>query len=97
MSNKTEPVNSNSPTTDKTVENLQLMLDQLSERAAEVENRIRNASGEAENQLKLKADATQQQAKELTRNVEEYVHEHPMQALGIAFVGGLLLSSWFKR
>jgi ElaB/YqjD/DUF883 family membrane-anchored ribosome-binding protein len=89
--------NSDTPTTDKAVETMQDILNQITTRAAEAETRIRDAVHDAEGDIRSKTHDAQKNAKALADNIEDYVHQHPMQALGIAFVGGLLLSSMMKR
>lgn len=86
-----------SPTTDQTAENLQEILERITEHAAEAEARIRESAKKAQKDLTASAKTTQQNAKALSADIEEYVHEHPLQALGIAFMGGLVLSSLLKR
>jgi ElaB/YqjD/DUF883 family membrane-anchored ribosome-binding protein len=89
--------NTDSPTTDKAVETMQEILNQITTRAAEAETRIRDAVHDAEGNIRTGAQDAQKNAKALADGIEDYVHNHPMQALGIAFVGGLLLSSMLKR
>jgi ElaB/YqjD/DUF883 family membrane-anchored ribosome-binding protein len=90
-------VRNDSPTTEKAVETMQEILNQITSRAAEAETRIRDAVHDAESNVRARTHDAEKSAKALADGIEDYVHQHPMQALGIAFVGGLLLSSMLKR
>ena len=96
-SNKSNSSNSDAPTTERTAETIQALLDRITEQATEAETRIRKAAQEAEGGLRNRAGDARQNAKELTAGVEDYMHNHPALALGIAFVGGMFLSSFLKR
>ena len=96
------------PTTDKTIATLHSLLDRIAEQTAEAETRIRAAAGDAEKtvrersrqarskSLELSSEA-EHQARALADSVEGYVRERPAQALGIAFLGGLLISGLLRR
>lgn len=83
--------------TEKAAETAHELIDQLTEKVAEAEARIRQAAEQTEGQLRRRADDVEQKSKALLEAVEDYVQERPVQALGIAFVGGLLLASWLRR
>lgn len=87
----------NSPMTDKTAESLHHLLDQLTERVGEMETQMRQATEQAEGSLRSSADSARQKSKALAGGVESYVREHPVQAVGFAFLAGLVLSSMMRR
>ena len=93
----TKSSSSDSPTTDQAAESIQQLLDRIAEQAADAEARIRKAATEAQSDLRERSDNARDHARALSSEIESYVHEHPLQALGIAFVGGMFLSSFLKR
>lgn len=88
---------SRSPATDSAAQTAHELLEELTEKIAEAEARLREVSDSAEKQLQLRAEGAAHNAKAIAANIEDYVHDHPVQALGFAFVGGMLLSSVLRR
>ena len=86
-----------SPATEQAAETVQSLLERVTEHAAEAEERIRKAAKEAQSGLRDRADSARDNVQAISTGVQNYIHEHPMQALGIAFVGGMFLSSFLKR
>ena len=85
------------PMTTKAAEVARDLVDRLAEKAAEAEVRIRGASHQASDEVRARAGDMQQQTRELTDTVEQYLQEHPIKALGIAFGAGLLVSTMLRR
>jgi ElaB/YqjD/DUF883 family membrane-anchored ribosome-binding protein len=88
---------SSSPTTDSATESAHETVEQLAQQVAELESRLRKLMSETESGARDKAEQAEQKLKALGGELEQYVAERPVQALGIAFLAGLLLSSWLKR
>jgi len=72
--------------------------------SGEAGERIRAARSKAEETLRAARerlanvdDAVMEQAKEAARSADEYVHEHPWGAVGIAAVAGVLLGVLISR
>lgn len=85
------------PTTTKAVGVAHDLVDRLAGKAAEAEAKIRGASHQASDEMRVRAGEMQQQTRALTGTVEQYLQEHPVKALGIAFGAGLLLSTMLRR
>ncbi|MFO1431795.1 MAG: hypothetical protein U1F76_16935 [Candidatus Competibacteraceae bacterium] len=85
------------PVTNKAVGVAHDLVDRLAEKAAEAEAKIRGVSHQASDEVRVRAGEMQQQTRALSETVEQYLQEHPVKALGIAFGAGLLLSTMLRR
>lgn len=67
-------------------------IDKIAKIAEQSEQRIRNASEDAEKSLKQSLDTARNKSAVVKDSVGDFVQQHPMAALGIAFGVGVLLS-----
>lgn len=72
-------------------------VERLARSAAEAEERIRKAAEEAETKLRKSSEQAQQESKELGQTITDYVNEHPIKSVGIAFAAGALFSALLRR
>ena len=67
------------------------------ERVAAVRARVEDRLRDARAKLSQFDDAVIDQAKEAARSADEYVHQHPWGAVGIAAVAGLIVGVMISR
>jgi ElaB/YqjD/DUF883 family membrane-anchored ribosome-binding protein len=72
-------------------------VDRIAEQVERAEERIRTACGSAEEMLKESREKVRLQSDRMTGTVTEYVQQHPLAALGIAFGAGVVVAALLKR
>ena len=72
-------------------------VDKVADSAAHAEERIRKAGAAAQENLKAGSERARMKSSELTGEVREYVNDHPLAALGIAFAAGMFISAMMRR
>lgn len=73
------------------------IIDRLARQAAEAEVRIRRSTDDLERRARAGGRQVREQGDELGAAVTEYVHEHPVSALAMAFGAGILASALLRR
>lgn len=72
-------------------------IDQAAERVEKVETRARKAAGNVEEGVRDSASRVRKRSDDLVDDIGDYVEDHPVQALGLAFLAGIVLSSFLRR
>jgi len=72
-------------------------IDRLTVHANKAEQRIHDATDSLDSLLRKSRDGAGTKAEEVSGSVSDYVNEHPVAALGIAFGAGLLLATLLRR
>lgn len=85
------------PVTDTASQKATDTVNNLSEHIADAEARIREAADNAIATLGDKSVELERKATEIGNDVNRYVRANPLQALGIAFVGGILFSALTRK
>jgi ElaB/YqjD/DUF883 family membrane-anchored ribosome-binding protein len=73
------------------------MIDRLARQAADAEVRIRRSAEDLERRAREGGREAREQGEELRGAVSEYVHEHPVSALALAFGAGIVASALLRR
>jgi len=89
--------NENSSVSDQVAQAAHETVERLAKSAAEAEERIRKVAEDAESNLRKSSGQAQQQSKEFGKTVTDYVNEHPIKSIGIAFAAGALFSALLRR
>jgi ElaB/YqjD/DUF883 family membrane-anchored ribosome-binding protein len=76
---------------------LQLTSSQTGERVAELRERMRENLRAARYKLEDAEEAIRERAREAARATDDYVHDHPWKAIGIAAGAGLLVGLLISR
>jgi len=71
--------------------------EQVSEKVHEAIDKTADTINHATEKMHKGAYCAQQKSEEMVHTITEYVHKHPMTALGIAFVAGSILSCMMRR
>jgi ElaB/YqjD/DUF883 family membrane-anchored ribosome-binding protein len=72
-------------------------IDRVARRAEQAEQRIRKTADSAEVKLRQSLQSAREKGLTVKGSVGQFVHDHPIACVGIAFGVGLLLSSLAKR
>ncbi len=88
---------SESPVTDRATEKAHQAVDTASEHASRVERSVRHKAADAQDKLGDSKDAAAEHYERSMASVEEFIHEKPLAAAGIAFAAGFLASRIFSK
>ena len=84
-------------TMDDVEELLRLTAGQVGERMAEVRTRLQTSLSDSRSHLSnLQAEAVER-GKQMTADVEEYVHDNPWKVIGIVALAGLVIGALIAR
>lgn len=72
-------------------------IDRITVHASKAERRMQSASAEMDDLLEQSRSEAGARAGNLSERVGDYVQEHPVASLGIAFGAGLLVASLLRR
>lgn len=72
-------------------------IDKLASGIADAEKKIRTAAEQAQADIRNAAEIAQKRGKEAQETVSAYVNEHPVAAVGFAFLGGIIAASLLRR
>ena len=72
-------------------------VDRFAKSAAEAEERIRSAAADAELSIKGVTKEAKQRSRDLNQSLTDYVNEHPIKSIGMAFAAGVILSALMRR
>ena len=84
-------------TIDDVEELLRLTAGQVGERMGEVRSRLQSSLAQSRSHLTDLQSELMERGKQVTADVEDYVRDHPWQALGIAAVACLVLGALISR
>ncbi len=82
---------------DEVAKKLHEAIDRITVHANAAEERVLSATRTMEGALKSSSRTAAEKAGDLTSGVKDYVDEHPLTSLGIAFGAGLLLAALLRR
>jgi ElaB/YqjD/DUF883 family membrane-anchored ribosome-binding protein len=71
--------------------------DQAAEGVEKVERRARKVAGDVKEGVRDSASRARERSGDFVNDIKDYVEEHPIQALGLAFLGGIVFSSFLRR
>lgn len=83
--------------TERAAQAAHAIIDRLASQAAEAETRIRRSADELERRAREGGRQAREQGEELRGAATEYVHEHPISALALAFGAGIVASALLRR
>lgn len=72
------------------------LVDKAADKAADIEQSVREGAGDAQDKLHEKREAAADTFNESVANVEDFVKRRPLAAAGIAFAAGILTSRLVK-
>jgi ElaB/YqjD/DUF883 family membrane-anchored ribosome-binding protein len=90
----TEP---QSRTTDKIAKAAHEAIDKMATGADQVEARVRQTAADAQSSMRERTDKAQRMSEDALANMRDYVHEHPIASLGMAFAAGIIFSALLRR
>ncbi len=73
------------------------IVDKLESTLSDVEGTVRGVSAQATEHAEALSREAQTKAAETLSNIEQYVREKPVQAIGIAFAAGILTSVLLRK
>ncbi len=83
-------------TTEQVAQKAHEAIDRIAAQVERAEERIRAATDNAEERLKQSREKARQRADEVGEQIGDYVQQHPVAALGIAFGAGLLVAALLR-
>lgn len=84
-------------TADQIAKKLHAAIDRLNVHANSAEERIQQATQNMEQLLKQSKQTAADKADEVSGSVKQYVDQHPLASLGMAFGAGVLLAVLLRR
>jgi len=93
MASRTESKGDAASTTEKAAAAAHDTVDRVAERA---ERSVREGVDAAEERMRESAERMQAQGADALARFRDFVDEHPVAALGIAFGAGVIVSSWLR-
>jgi ElaB/YqjD/DUF883 family membrane-anchored ribosome-binding protein len=87
----------NASLTDEIAKKLHEAIDRITVHANVAEERILSATRNMEDSIKGSTQVAKAKADEVSGGVREYVNEHPIASLGIAFGAGLIIAALLRR
>ena len=88
---------SDNKTTEKVAKAAHEAIDKIAASADQVEARIRQTAAEAQSNIQERADRAQRMSEDVITNVQNYVYEHPLASITMAFAAGIVLSRLLRR
>lgn len=85
------------PTSERVTNLAHDAIDSASEKAADVETKLREEAGRLAEKSNERAREAREKLDETVNTVDSFVREKPFAAAGIAFAAGVLGAMWLKR
>lgn len=84
-------------TADRIAQKAHDYVDRIAAQAGAAEAQLRSSYGDAGERLHGSRDEVKARYDELNSTVRDYVHEHPMTSIGVAFGAGVLLAALLRK
>lgn len=88
---------SSTPVTDKATRTAHEAIDRAAETAGQAENRLRDTAQSSEERLRQAGTDVQHASEQAYETARSYIHQHPLESVGIAFVSGVVVASLLRR
>jgi ElaB/YqjD/DUF883 family membrane-anchored ribosome-binding protein len=84
-------------TTDKAAEAAHEAVERMAARVDQIEDHLRQTAADARMSIRETAGKAQRASHDVVTDVRQYVFEHPVATLGIAFAAGVVFSALLRR